>query len=147
MRQINIPDHSFILHSINGHLYNISKNTKKMGYSLESIEKDIKRVADSSEVAAGIVSKEEIQIEKAIERINKKDLIMNGTFFSEEAPDDVREEYKANAEKIEQLRQLQQRIKDEREHNLLELRGEEELKEYEPLKAKVLGMNYELEEK
>lgn len=122
---INIPDNRGILQSINGHLYDISKNTEKMGYSLERIEKDVHRVADASEVVAGIKTKEEIQIEQTIKRIQDNDSIMSGLFSYEDAPEHVREEADANSEKISKLRQAQEQIKNKRANELLKLYEEE----------------------
>lgn len=123
---INMPDNRVILQSINSNLYDISKNTKKMGYSLERIEKDMHRVADASEVVAGIKTKEEIQIEQTIKRIQDDDGIMSGLFSYEDAPDHVREEADANSEKISKLRQMQEQIKNKRENELLKLYEEKE---------------------
>lgn len=122
---INIPDNRGILQSINCHLYDISKNTEKMGYSLERIEKDVHRVADASEVVAGIKTKEEIQIEQTIKRIQDDDGIMSGLFSYEDAPEHVIEEADANSEKIRKLRQVQEQIKNKRANELLKLYEEE----------------------
>ena len=122
---INMPDYSGKLSAINGNLYDITKNTEKMGYSLDSIRKDIRRVADASEVVAGIITKEEIQIQQAIERIRKTDSVMSGVFGYEEAPAHVQAEADINQLKIEKLYQKLELIKDERENKLLELCGED----------------------
>lgn len=66
---VNVPDNKATLHSINGNLYEIAENTKKMSYSLQDIKKDIARVADASEVIAGIVSKEEIIARKRYDEL------------------------------------------------------------------------------
>lgn len=118
---INMPDNEGILQAINGHLYDISKNTEKMGYSLDRIEKDARRIADASEVVAGIKTKEEIQIEQSIERIRNNDGIMSGLFSYDDAPKHVREEADANSQKIKKLLQAQEQIKNERENELLRL--------------------------
>lgn len=123
---INMPDYSDKLSAINGNLYDIAKNTEKMGYSLNSIRNDMHRVADASEVVAGIITKEEIQIEQAIERIRGTDPIMSGVFEYEDAPAHVQEKNDANQLKIRELYQRLELIKDERENKLLELCGEEE---------------------
>lgn len=123
---INMPDNSDILGTINGHLYDISKNTEKMGYSLDRIEKDIRRVADASEVIAGVKTKEEIQIEQAIKKIRDNDGIMSGLFSYDDAPKHVREESHTNSQKIEKLIQAQEQIKNERENKLLNLCRKEE---------------------
>lgn len=123
---INMPDYTNKLDAINGNLYEIAENTKKMGYSLNSIRNDMHRVADASEVVAGIVTKEEIQIKQAIERIRETDPVMSGLFVYEDAPAHVREEADANELKIHKLYQKLELIKDERENKLLELCGSEE---------------------
>lgn len=123
---INMPDNEGILQAINGHLYDISKNTEKMGYSLDRIEKDIRRVADASEVIAGVKTKEEIQTEQAIKRIEETDPVMSGLFDYEDAPAHVQEESDANRLKIRELYRKLELIKDKRENKLLELCGEEE---------------------
>lgn len=66
---VNVPDNRATLSAINGHLYDIAQNTKQMGYSLERIKKDMIRVADASEVIAGIVSKEEIIAKKRYDEL------------------------------------------------------------------------------
>lgn len=121
---INMPDNKGILQAINGHLYDISKNTERMGYSLEHIKKDVHRIADASEVVAGVKTKEEIQIEQAIKRIQDDDAIMSGLFLYEPAPLHIREESEANSVKINKLQQLQEQIKNERENELLKLSHE-----------------------
>lgn len=123
---INMPDNEGILQAINGHLYDISKNTARMGYSLEHIKKDVHRIADASEVVAGVKTKEEIQIEQAIKRIQDDDAIMSGLFEYETAPLHIREESDANSAKIVKLQQLQEQIKNERENELLRLCRKEE---------------------
>lgn len=121
---INTPDCSAKLSMINGNLYDIAKNTEKMGYSLNSIRDDMRRVADASEVVAGIITKEEIQIKKAIERIRGTDPIMSGVFEYEDAPAHVQEKNDASQLKIRELYRKLELIKDERENKLLELCGE-----------------------
>lgn len=121
----NAPDHRAQLNAINGNLYKIAENTKKIGYSLDSIREDMHRVADASEVVAGIKTKEEIQIEQTIKRIQDDDSIMSGLFSYEDAPEHVREEADANSEKISKLRQVQERIKNKRANELLKLYEEE----------------------
>lgn len=121
----NAPDHRAQLNAINGNLYEIVENTKKIGYSLDSIREDMHRVADASEVVAGIKTKEEIQIEQTIKRIQDDDSIMSGLFSYEDAPEHVREEADANSEKISKLRQVQERIKNKRANELLKLYEEE----------------------
>lgn len=123
---INIPDNKFVLNSINGHLYDISKNTEKIGYSLDHIKEDVRRVADASEVIAGIKTKEEIQIEQVIKIIQDNDAIMSGLFYYEDAPLHIIEESDTNMEKINKLRQIQDKIKSKRENDLLKLYGKEE---------------------
>lgn len=66
---VNVPNNKGSLQAINGNLYEIAENTKKMGYSLQHIEKDIARVADASEVIAGIVSKEEVIARKRYDEL------------------------------------------------------------------------------
>lgn len=122
---INMPDNKATLQAINGHLYDISKNTEKMGFSLERIEEGMRRVADASEVVAGIKTKEEIQIEQAIKIIQDDDVIMSGVFEYETAPLHIRQESDANSGKIRKLRQIQEQIRNERETKLLGLCGEE----------------------
>ena len=68
---VNVPDISGKLDAINGNLYGIEQNTKKMGYSLEYIEKDMQRVAESSEVIAGIMSREEAIALKRLREIDQ----------------------------------------------------------------------------
>lgn len=116
-----VPDNSAQLNAINGNLYEIAENTKKIGYSLDSIRGDMRRVADASEVVAGIITKEEIQIEQAIQRIQDNDYIMRGVFVYEEAPAHIRAESDANQLKREKLYRKLNHIKDERENRLLEL--------------------------
>lgn len=122
---INMPDYSDKLSAINGNLYDIAKNTEKMGYSLNSIRDDMRRVADASEVVAGIITKEEIQIKQAIERITETDLIMSGLFDYEDASPHDQAEADANQLKIRELYRRLKLIKDQRENKLLELCGEE----------------------
>lgn len=128
---IRMPDNSHTLQAINSHLYHISKNAERMGYSLEHVKKDMRRVADASEVVAGIKTKEEIQIEQAIKRIEDNDVIMDGLFAYETAPLHIREEADANSEKIHKLRQLQEQIKNVREAELLRLYKEKEGEDHE----------------
>ena len=66
---VNIPDNEDTLQSINSNLYEIAENTKQMGYSLQQIKKDMARVADASEVIAGIVSKEEVIARKRYDEL------------------------------------------------------------------------------
>lgn len=66
---VNVPDNKAQLQAINGNLYEIAENTKKIGYSLQNIEKDMARVADASEVVAGIVTKEEIIARKRYDEL------------------------------------------------------------------------------
>ena len=122
----NMPDYSGKLSAINGNLHKIAENTEKMGYSLRSIRDDMRRVADASEVVAGIITKEEIQIKQAIERIRETDPIMNDVFEYEDAPVHVQEKNDTNQLKIRELYRKLELIKDERENKLLELCGEEE---------------------
>lgn len=68
---VNVPDNSGVLNAINGNLYEINQNTKKMGYSLEYIEKDMQRVAESCEVIAGIMSREEAIALKRLREIDR----------------------------------------------------------------------------
>ncbi len=122
----NAPDHSAQLNAINGNLYEIAKNTKKMGCSLNSIREDMRRVADASEVVAGIITKEEIQIKQAIQRIQDNDSIMSGVFTYEEAPAHIQAEADANQLKTEKLYRKLEMIRSKRENRMLALSGSEE---------------------
>ena len=67
----DVPDYSIKLDAINRNLYEIAQNTKDMMYSLEDIRNDIHRVADASEVIAGIMSREEAIARKRLREIDQ----------------------------------------------------------------------------
>lgn len=66
---VNVPNNKATLQAINVNLYEIAQNTKQMGCSLQQIKKDMARVADASEVVAGIVSKEEVIARKRYDEL------------------------------------------------------------------------------
>ena len=89
---VNVPDNSGVLSAINGNLYEINQNTKKMGHSLEHIEKDTQRVAESSEVIAGVMSREEAIARKQLREIDQ--------YFSHCLEDEYNEKMHEERERI-----------------------------------------------
>ena len=110
----NAPNNSDYLSAICGHLYDISKNTEKIGYDIRYIREELTRIADSAEVIAGTKTKEEVIAEKAIEIIRNSYSYLEDIDYDKMTPieqAEVDEKY----HKIEQLQDLLQRIKQNRQ--------------------------------
>lgn len=68
----NAPDNKYTLNAINGNLADISNKLGQIGYDISGIRKELKRIADSAEVIAGIKSKEEIILEEVIKNQSER---------------------------------------------------------------------------
>lgn len=109
---VNVPDNKGSLQAINGNLYEIANNTKQMGYSLQQIKKDMARVADASEVLAGIVSKEEVIAKKRYDELQH-----DYTYI---------DEYNEHDDKQAELRRIERFLEKCIDHRTDFLLGEEE---------------------
>ena len=85
---VNVPNNSGVIKAINAKLYGIEQNTKKMGYSLEHIQQDMQIVAESCEVIAGVMSREEAI---ALKRLREIDRYFSHC-FEDEQPEQMHEE-------------------------------------------------------
>lgn len=120
---VNVPDNKATLQAINGNLYEIANNTKQMGYSLQQIKKDMRRVADASEVIAGIVSKEEMIARKRYDELLNDYTCMDEYNDYSEWNEAAKKEHD---DKQAELRRIEMFLEKCRSHRTDFLLGEEE---------------------
>lgn len=120
---VNVPDNKGSLQAINSNLYEIAENTKQMGYSLQQIKKDMARVADASEVVAGIVSKEEIIAKKRYDELLHDYTCMDEYNDYENWNEAAKKEHD---DKQAELRRIERFLEKCKEHRTDFLLGEEE---------------------
>lgn len=120
---VNVPDNGATLQSINGNLYEIANNTKQMGYSLQQIKKDIARVADASEVIAGIVSKEEVIARKRYDELQHDYTCMDECDEYSEWSEAAKKEHDDKQAELRRIERFLEKCIDHRADFLL---GEEE---------------------
>lgn len=120
---VNVPDNKASLQAINGNLYEIAENTKKMSYSLQDIKKDMRRVADASEVIAGVVSKEEIIARKRYDELLNDYACMDEYNDYEDWNEAAKKEHDDKQAELRRIEMFLEKCKDHRTDFLL---GEEE---------------------
>lgn len=120
---VNVPNNKASLQAINGNLYEIAENTKQMGYSLQQIKKDMRRVADASEVIAGIVSKEEIIARKRYDELLNDYACMDEYCEYSEWDEAAKKEHDDKQAELHRIKRFLEKCKDHRTDFLL---GDEE---------------------
>lgn len=120
---VNVPDNNDSLEAINANLYEIAENTKQMGYSLQHIEKDMTRVADASEVIAGIVSKEEVIVRKRYDELLHDYVCMDEYNDYSNWNEATKKEHDDKQAELRRIRRFLEKCKDHRTDFML---GEEE---------------------